>query len=175
MPKAGEIKKLGRPPKGRALTEILERVGGESVEMVIKDLDGTSLVVNVIPNELLARMLWSGIMTRKITFPGDEEATNIAMDEWLDLAKFIYVHVDDKATSNIDHGGTIEHVFSVEEWKETRKSRLAAVAELPEVCNDYNADNIVNVRAVDVEDVELMDKYEGVEFGLAEEDDDDDT
>ena len=173
--KKGEITNpRGRPRKGRALTEILERVGGEEVELAYATEDGGTAISKVIPNEVIARMVWQGLITRELMFPGDTEAVKICVAEWMELLKFVYKHVDGTADRNVDVSGEIKHTFSVEEWQEKRNARLKAVSDLPNIDNSFNAENVVDVRAMDVDDDEIPDKYKDVEFGLADDEDDDD-
>lgn len=83
--------KRGRPPKGRALTELLEKAGSTMV------LRGDKKVAR---KRVLAEMLWEAAMTGKMVFPTDDPITlkpreeKLALDEWFDIAKFVYTHVD---------------------------------------------------------------------------------
>lgn len=76
--------KRGRPPKGRALTEILEKAGNRTV------VRGDQKVAR---KRVLAEMLWEAAMTGRVTFPTEREEA-LDLDEWFDIAKFVYSHID---------------------------------------------------------------------------------
>ena len=82
----------GRPPKGRALTELMEKAGSKTV------LRGDKKVAR---KTILAEMLWEAAMSGKVTFETNPDpcvtvsrTEALAIDEWFDIAKFIYSHVD---------------------------------------------------------------------------------
>ena len=82
----------GRPPKHRALTEILEKQGSRTIE----DIDGK----NRNGKRIVARLLWEGVTTGAVTFPGGRKL-NLGPMDWKDLLKFLYVHIDG-AKSEVD-------------------------------------------------------------------------
>ncbi len=82
--------KRGRPPKGRALTEILERAGNLTVVRGDK---------KAAKKRILADMLWEAAMTGKVLFgppekPDECTVRELDVGEWFDVAKFIYAHID---------------------------------------------------------------------------------
>ena len=89
----------GRPPKDRALTAILERAAAKSVEV-----EG----VKVSGKQLVARQVWEGITTRKVTFP-DKSTMTLNPYQWLELVKWMYSHVDGppKGELNVNTNGDI--------------------------------------------------------------------
>jgi hypothetical protein len=105
----------GRPPKGRALTEILERAGAASLDINGKRVSG---------KQLLARLAWEAATTGKVTFPaetaeGEARVVGLDADQWMQILKFIYSQVDGppKQTTEVTgaEGGPIQHqVFSHE-------------------------------------------------------------
>lgn len=79
----------GRPKKERALTAILERAGGAKVG-------------DVAAKKLLAELLWQAAATGEVTFPGDETAARLDMQDWLSVVKFIYQQIDGAPKSEVD-------------------------------------------------------------------------
>lgn len=91
----------GRPPKQRALTEILERAGSHTVE-----IDGHK----VSGKRAIADMLWELATTRQITFP-DGTVLQAGADAWLDTVKWLYQHIDGPPKAGLDvtsNGETIK-------------------------------------------------------------------
>lgn len=90
----------GRPQKNRTLTAILERTGG-----------GKKVYSNgQTPRKLLAELLWQAATTGEVTFPGDETATSLDMQDWIGVVKFIYQHIDGPPKSEVDvnHAGALD-------------------------------------------------------------------
>lgn len=80
--------KRGRPPKKRALTEILERAGKRRV------LHGDKQKAR---KQALAEMLWQAAMTGEVllTSPyGPARLVVLSGDDWFEAVKFIYAQVD---------------------------------------------------------------------------------
>lgn len=82
--------KRGRPPKGRALTEILQKVGNGSVKR------GDTKVAR---KRVLADMLWTAALTGQVILVdngGDKALQHLVLDsdEWFDVVKFLYSHID---------------------------------------------------------------------------------
>ena len=91
----------GRPPKQRALTEILEKAGSKTVEV-----DGKG----VARKRLIADMVMQAASTGVVTFP-DATALRAEFKEWADFVKWIYTHIDGPA--RMDETGTEEKPFIV--------------------------------------------------------------
>lgn len=88
----------GRPKKGRALTDILEKAGAATVPNGDGKKKGRKT--------LLAEMLWEAAITGLVTFPavGETEARveALAGDDWLGVVKFLYQHIDGPPKQTID-------------------------------------------------------------------------
>jgi len=92
----------GRPPKNRALTEILEKAGAASLEINGSKVSG---------KRLLAALLWEAATTGKVTF-AEDRVFFCDIDQWAGIAKFIYTHVDGQPKQNVEltgsNGGPIQ-------------------------------------------------------------------
>lgn len=96
----------GRPPKNRALTEILERAGNRTLE--IKGADGEDNK-KVARKRLVADLAWQIITTGEATFP-DGSVLHLEAKDWFDTVKWIYSHIDGPPKANLDitsNGNTI--------------------------------------------------------------------
>ncbi len=82
----------GRPPKSRALTEILERGGSKTVEIDGKHVSGKRLV---------SMYIWELATTGKVQFEGRELRVS-SVREWADIVKWIYSHIDGPPKGEID-------------------------------------------------------------------------
>ena len=82
----------GRPKKDRALTALLEKAGGATVE-----IDGT----RISGRRLMARQVWEGITTGMITFP-DGKKMMLAPQDWKDFVKWAYGHIDGPPRTELD-------------------------------------------------------------------------
>jgi len=88
----------GRPPKERALTAILEKAGNQ----VITDADGKRRG----KKRIVARLLWEVATTGTCAFPdgkgGSRQLQPQNVEEWFDIIKWIYTHIDGAAPKAID-------------------------------------------------------------------------
>jgi hypothetical protein len=94
----------GRPPKNRALTEILEKAGSQSVEV-----DGKK----VASKRIVAALLWQVATTGMATFP-DGSILSVSPQDWLAVVKFIYAQIDGPPKAEMDvtsNGETIPVSF----------------------------------------------------------------
>ena len=82
----------GRPPKDRALTDLLEKAGS-----VMVSIDGK----RVTSKRYLAQMVWQAVMTGEVIFP-DEKRMKLSPQDWKDFVKWIYSHVDGPPTASVD-------------------------------------------------------------------------
>jgi len=88
----------GRPPKGRALTDILEKAGSHTIE----DVDGRRRN----GKRIIARALWELATTGRTMLPGEPSIKMIASpEEWLDVVQWIYKHIDGPAVQRLSHEG----------------------------------------------------------------------
>ena len=87
----------GRPPKQRALTEILERTGSQTLEVNGKRLSG---------KRLAASLIWQGVTRGEVLFPqgsdGKQARLELGARDWLDLVKFIYAQIDGAPKAEVD-------------------------------------------------------------------------
>lgn len=92
----------GRKPKGRALTEILQKAGASTVIVNGEKITGKRLV---------AQLLWQIATTGKARFP-DGRALEIAPQDWLAIVKFLYQHIDGPPKAELEvtgkDGGPVE-------------------------------------------------------------------
>jgi len=85
----------GRPPKSRALTEILEQHGNRTLE----DADGKRRG----GKRIVARALWEIATTGRTTLPGDPPLElKVEGDGWFDVVKWLYQHIDGPPKSAVD-------------------------------------------------------------------------
>ena len=83
----------GRPPKSRALTEILSKAGAKSTT----DASG----MKMSGRRLLARLLWEGITSSSVTFPNGVKF-DLSPSDWLALTQFLYRHIDGPPPQALD-------------------------------------------------------------------------
>lgn len=102
----------GRPPKSRALTEILERAGSRSVEMP----DGK----RVSGKQLVARLAWDLATTGQAEFPGGKQLVIEPVD-WLALVKWLYSHIDGPPKAEVDVTSGGEKLIINLSWEEGRE------------------------------------------------------
>lgn len=94
----------GRPPKNRALTEILATGGSKTVEYGGKNVAGKRLV---------SMLLWQVATTGKAEMP-DGSTLEASPEMWLGIVKFLYTHIDGPPRSEVDvttDGGPIGIAF----------------------------------------------------------------
>lgn len=77
----------GRPPKSKAMTDILEMALAKTVETKNGKING---------KRLLASLVTKAVTTGKITFPGDETPSVIGVKDWTEFVKWIYERIDGK-------------------------------------------------------------------------------
>ncbi len=96
----------GRPPKSRALTQILERAGAKK--------DQTT---GIPRKRLLADMVWQLLTTGRVELPGGEvlEATP---KDWLEATKFLYSHIDGPPKAELDVTSGGEKLRVILSWGE---------------------------------------------------------
>ena len=82
----------GRPPKSRALTAILEKAGGRTLEVDGKRVAGRRLV---------ARYLWEAATTGTVTMV-DGKALKLSPRDWLDVVKWLYSQIDGPPKQEMD-------------------------------------------------------------------------
>ena len=86
----------GRPPKQRALTDLLEKAGNRTYEVDGKKIAG---------KRVLSQVLWDLIVYGRAELPGEDKKIILRVSsakEWLDVAKQIYNQVDGPPKGDID-------------------------------------------------------------------------
>jgi len=83
----------GRPPKSRALTEILEAAGNKTVKR-----EGQS---GIARKRLLADLMWQLVAEGQAILPNGKALIPEPKD-WLETLKWIYKHIDGPPQTNID-------------------------------------------------------------------------
>ena len=86
----------GRPPKGRALTEILERRGNKTVP----DIDGR----NHGGKYIVARALWELATTGRTSLKDGDEVRELSVGAkgWFEIVKWMYAQVDGPPKGEMD-------------------------------------------------------------------------
>lgn len=82
----------GRPPKKRALTELLEKAGNKTIA-----IDGK----NIAKKRFLSNAIWQAITEKKIVMPDGTEML-VGVDDWWDAVQFVYKHIDGPPRQEID-------------------------------------------------------------------------
>ena len=75
----------GRPPKSKALTELLEKALSKIVETPTGKTAG---------KRILASLVAEGLTTGKVTFPGEEKPSTIGVKDWIEFVKWAYGYLD---------------------------------------------------------------------------------
>lgn len=119
----------GRPKKGRALTDILERMAYKRLVQP----DGSK--VNRI--QLLSSRVWEGLTTGRIRFEDGDEIT-LGGDQYLRLVKMLYDQVDGPPRPDAD--GPLQVVtWSPEAWKAEVEKRRRDLVETLATFRDTDA------------------------------------
>lgn len=83
----------GRPPKKRALTELLQKAGNKK----ILTAEG-----EVARKKLLADLAWQLATFGQVTFPDGRTVVVEDITEWGQIVKWIYTHIDGGAPAEMD-------------------------------------------------------------------------
>ena len=91
----------GRPPKSRALTELLDKAGSKTLE----DVDG----VRRSGKRVVPRLLWELATSGQTTLPDGRRLVVDDVSEMMAIWKFLYQHIDGppKTELDIDHSGSV--------------------------------------------------------------------
>ena len=88
----------GRAPKGRALTDILEKTLAQKVTVTLGD--GT---IKQVPRKaLLAAMVSEAATQGRVTMPDGTVKVVADFADWLALVQFIYKHIDGPPITSLD-------------------------------------------------------------------------
>ena len=82
----------GRPPKSRALTDILEAAGNKAI-----DYDGK----RVARKRVLASLLWEASTTGQTTLP-DGTVLELGASDWFAVVKMLYSQIDGPPIKQLD-------------------------------------------------------------------------
>lgn len=99
-PKGSHNNPAGRPPKARALTAILERALAETRAVPESER-------KVAGKQLIARYVVEAVLTGKVPYHGTTDdgipyTPTLAPAQWLDLAKWLYTHIDGAPKAEVD-------------------------------------------------------------------------
>lgn len=96
----------GRPPKNRALTDLLEAAGNATIEQNGK---------RIARKRITASLAWELLTTGKAILPSGDEL-KLSPQDWLGLYKWIYSHIDGPPKSELDitTGGEQTNKITVE-------------------------------------------------------------
>ena len=97
----------GRPPKSRALTEILRRAGGRMVEVNGEKISG---------RRLMARLLWQAAESGEVTLPSGEKLV-FGPRDWFEVVKFLYQHIDGPPPQALDVTSGGQPLKVILEWE----------------------------------------------------------
>lgn len=75
----------GRPPKSRALTDLLDKALNHTL-----DMDGKRASGKVV----LAKLVSDVLTTGRLQFPGDTETSMISVKDWLEFVKWAYAYLE---------------------------------------------------------------------------------
>lgn len=86
----------GRPPKSRALTDLLDKALSHSVDT--PDGKGAS------GKRVLAGLVAGVLTTGRLKFPGDTEDSVVSVKDWLEFVKWFYNYAE-PPTTRLEHTG----------------------------------------------------------------------
>ena len=86
-PKGNTNNPHGRPPKNKALTDLLEASLGRTIEIDGKRING---------KRVLADLVTACLTTGKVKFPNDDKDSIISISDWIGMVKWVYERVDGK-------------------------------------------------------------------------------
>jgi len=75
----------GRPPKSRALADMLDTALSKSIETKDGKITG---------KRLIARLVVEGITTGKVKFPDEEKPSTLSVKDWIEFLKWAYQYLD---------------------------------------------------------------------------------
>ena len=92
-PKGSKNNPNGRPPKSRALTDLLVKELSHTI-----DVDG----VKVSGKKIVASLVVRAITTGRLKFPKDTADSVISVKDWIEFVKWLHVHVDGSVKTELD-------------------------------------------------------------------------
>jgi hypothetical protein len=91
-PRGNKNNPNGRPPKSKALSNMLETSLGKTRLYNGKSVSG---------KRILADMVSNAIIIGRVQFPEDTEVSIISVKDWIELVKWIYERIDGKPAQPI--------------------------------------------------------------------------
>ena len=113
----------GRPPKARALTDILERAGAKTVTITLPD--GTEKKLS--GRRFLAQAVWELVTTGRVTYATGKQATADPA-AWLDTVKWLYAHIDGAPKQSVEMGGPDGGPIQFKRVEDLSDDELASIA-----------------------------------------------
>lgn len=95
-PKGNRNNPKGRPPKNKALTDMLEASLGRVLEVDGKRINGKRVLANLVA---------SCLTTGRVRFPNDEKDSIISISDWIGMVKWVYERVDGKPIQPVSGTG----------------------------------------------------------------------
>jgi hypothetical protein len=86
-PKGNKNNPYGRPPKSKALSDMLEVALGKTRLYNGKSTSG---------KRILSDMVSEAVITGRVKFPEDTEVSIISVKDWIELVKWVYERIDGK-------------------------------------------------------------------------------
>jgi hypothetical protein len=83
----------GRKPRTRDFTTFLEEAGKVKTTWLGKDKRRY---------EVIAEIVWQGLMSGEITLPNSKKVIVLSLTDWKDLAKWLYTQVDGPPRQEVD-------------------------------------------------------------------------
>lgn len=77
----------GRPPKSKALTDLLETALGHTYPFNGKNVSG---------KKILADLVSKALVTGRVRFPDDTDDSVISIKDWIEFVKWAYERIDGK-------------------------------------------------------------------------------
>lgn len=75
----------GRPPKSRALSDLLETALSKTIETDSGKVAG---------KRILASLVAEAVTTGKITFIGEDKPSTISVKDWMEFVKWVYQYLE---------------------------------------------------------------------------------
>lgn len=81
----------GRPPKSKALTDLLSTALSKTIETEGGKIAG---------KRVLASLVVEGLTTGKVTFPGEKTPSTIGVKDWIEFVKWAYQYLEPPTVKN---------------------------------------------------------------------------
>jgi len=81
----------GRPPKSRALSDLLQTALSKTIETPEGKVAG---------KRILASLVVQAITTGKVKFPGEEQSSTLGVKDWMEFVKWAYQYLEPPTQKN---------------------------------------------------------------------------